>query len=190
MWPLVCAFLLDFFVTSKATKKNPACCECSLAESGFFFVCRSEDNFKDNSPHCVLPSCSLFLSVFGFVLCFLCPFFSTLFFCVDFSALWSFSWCSFPSLFLLYSAFYKAPKSLPLKPVLALQDCYPSTNGIVGRERGHDWVGFAADFPASLLNRNEEDTRLFPNHGVVSTGMEIFTLTPNQFNLNNWDPNQ
>jgi hypothetical protein len=42
---------------------------------GFFFVCRSEDNFKDNSPHCVLPSCSLFLSVFGFVLCFLCFFF-------------------------------------------------------------------------------------------------------------------
>jgi hypothetical protein len=63
-------------------------------------------------------------------------------------------------------------------------------NGIVGRERGHNWVGFAADFPASLLNRNEEDTRLFPNHGVVSTGMEIFTLTPNQFNLNNWDLNQ
>jgi hypothetical protein len=56
---------------------------------GFFFVCRSEDNFKDNSPHCVLPSCSLFLSVFGFVLCFLCFFFLflTLFFWVDFSAL-------------------------------------------------------------------------------------------------------
>ncbi|KAL9335746.1 hypothetical protein Peur_072927 [Populus x canadensis] len=34
-----------------------------------------EDNFKDNSPHCVLPSCSLFLSVFGFVLCFLYFFF-------------------------------------------------------------------------------------------------------------------
>ena len=52
---------------------------------GFFFVCRSEDNFKDNSPHCVLPSCSLFLSVFGFVLCFLCFFlFLTLFFWVDF----------------------------------------------------------------------------------------------------------
>ena len=51
---------------------------------------------------------------------------------------------------------------MPLKPVLALQDCYPSMNGIVGRERGHDWVGFAADFPASLLNRNEEDARLFP----------------------------
>jgi hypothetical protein len=27
-------------------------------------------------------------------------------------------------------------------------------------------------------------------HGVVSAGMEIFTLTPNQFNLNNWDLNQ
>jgi hypothetical protein len=35
-------------------------------------------------------------------------------------------------------------------------------NGIVGRERGHDWVDFAADFPAPLLNRNEEDARLFP----------------------------
>jgi hypothetical protein len=46
-----------------------------LAESGFFFVCRFGDNIKDNSPHCVLPSCSLFLCVFGFVLCFLCPFF-------------------------------------------------------------------------------------------------------------------
>jgi hypothetical protein len=58
----------------------------------------------------------------------------------------------------------------------------------VGRERGHDWVGFAADFPASLLNRNEEDARLFPSNGAVS--MEIFTLTPKQFKLNNWDPNQ
>jgi hypothetical protein len=58
----------------------------------------------------------------------------------------------------------------------------------VGRERGHDWVGFAADFPASLLNRDEEDARLFPSNGAVSAEMETFTLTPKQFKLNNWDP--
>jgi len=79
LWVLICAFLLDFSVTSKATKKIPACCECSLAESGFFFVCRFGDNFKDNSPYCVLPSCPLFLCVFGFVLCFLCLFFKLCF---------------------------------------------------------------------------------------------------------------
>jgi len=113
LWPLVCAFLLDFSVTSKATKKIPACCECSLAESGFFFVCRSEDNFKDNSPHCVLPSCSLFLSVFGFVLCFLCPFFSTLFFWVDFSALWSFPQCSFLPFFCSALPFIRPLRACP-----------------------------------------------------------------------------
>jgi hypothetical protein len=53
----------------------------------------------------------------------------------------------------------------------------------VGRERGHDWVGFAADFPASLLNRDEEDARLFPSNGAVSAEMEIFNLTPASGNL-------
>jgi hypothetical protein len=83
---------------------------------------------------------------------------------------------------LLCSAFYKARELAP-KPVLPLQDCYPSTNGIVGRGCGHDWVGFAADFPASLLNRDEEDARLYPSNGAVSAEMEIFTLTPASGNL-------
>jgi len=111
LWPLVCAFLLDFSVASKATKKIPACCECSLAESGFFFVCRSGDNFKDNSPHCVLLSCSLFLCVFGFLLCFLCSlFFNSVFLGWFFGSL-VFSRSSSPSdppLPLLCSAFYRA----------------------------------------------------------------------------------
>ncbi|KAL9393953.1 hypothetical protein Peur_013238 [Populus x canadensis] len=55
---------------------------------GFFFVCRSEDNFKDNSPHCVLPSCSLSLCIWICALFSLLFFlFLTLFFWVDFSAL-------------------------------------------------------------------------------------------------------
>jgi hypothetical protein len=53
----------------------------------------------------------------------------------------------------------------------------------VGRGCGHDWVGFAADFPASLLNRDEEDARLYPSNGAVSAEMEIFTLTPASGNL-------
>jgi len=89
----------------------------------------------------------------------------------------------FRPLGLCYALPFIRPRELAPKPVLPLQDCYPSTNEIVGRERGHDWVGFAADFPASLLNRDEEDARLFPSNGAVSAEMEIFTLTPASGNL-------
>jgi len=103
------------------------------------------------------PSLSLFsfvLSVFFFRVLPL-----SFFFLFAFS---SFSFLGFSSGFFLSLGLYSAlpfirPRELAPKPVLPLQDCYPSTNGIVGRERGHDWVGFAADFPASLLNRDEED---------------------------------
>jgi hypothetical protein len=34
-----------------------------------------------------------------------------------------------------------------------------------------------------LLNRDEEDARLFPSNGAVSAEIEIFTLTPTSGNL-------
>jgi hypothetical protein len=44
----------------------------------------------------------------------------------------------FRPLGLCYALPFIRPRELAPKPVLPLQDCYPSTNEIVGRERGHD----------------------------------------------------
>jgi len=118
---------------------------------GFFVFSLPQFFVLGRPPSLCFRSCSLFSS---FV------FFPSVFFsCLRFPPFFSrfFLWFFFLSLGLYFALPFIRPRELAPKPVLPLQDCYPSTNGIVGRERGHDWVGFATDFPASLLNRDEED---------------------------------
>jgi hypothetical protein len=60
----------------------------------------------------------------------------------------------------------------------------------VGRGRGHDWVGFAVDFLASLFNRDEENEHVYStSNGAVSVEMDNFILTPELWKSNNWIPN-
>jgi len=146
-----------------------------------FFVCRFGDNFKDNSPYRVLPSCPLLLCVFGFVLCFLCLFLLTLFFWVDFFGslppfltVYNFSgFLALPPFFFFRcsSPFYKPSRLPPISPAFA--GLLSSTNEIVGERRGPrlDWIRCRF---SSLLNRDGEDEHdCSTRSGDVSAAMDF-----------------
>lgn len=189
-WYLLYLFLLFPFDSVPVCFNLPAVCEmmkvptfCDVFECFLFsFFCR--DVCKDESngrPLClwVFFLCILLWISGVFLPLSLLRFFGFLFLFPSFSLLRA----------LLCSAFYKA-RELALKPVLPLQECYPSTNGIVGRGRGHDWVGFAVDFLASLFNRDEENEHVYStSNGAVSVEMDNFILTPELWKSNNWIPN-
>jgi len=154
----------------------------------FFFVCRSEDNFKDNSPHCVLPSCSLFLSVFGFVLCFLYFFFLflTLFFWVDFLALF------LGNFFFVFGArssapFYRDPQLAPNQSCLCRT--VSSTNEIVGKGRGSR-LDLLQIFKSPVESGWRRSHGSPTSNGDVSTKRHIFTLTSELWKFSNWTPKQ
>ena len=144
----------------------PVCCDVLWVNTGLSFVCRDENDFKDNSGHCVcvLHSFSLSLCVllfsslyffWVFMLCrvlwvalflgwFLC--FSLVLFFLGFS----------PSLLPGFGSLFIELESFPPKSIPSLQDCYSN------HERDHGqktWSTIGSNLLQifSLLNRDGDD---------------------------------
>jgi len=169
-FPSPCVFVLDsvFFWV-----------DCSVF-LGFFLCLQGQKQWLSQYSYL---SCS-----FTFPSLFCVLFFCSVFLLSVFALVFSVFWVHL--LLLLCSAFYKAQRACPSNQSWICRTVIPPRTGLWAENMVTIGSGFAADFPASLLNRNEEDARLFLSNGAVSTEMEIFTLTPKQFKLNNWDPNQ
>jgi len=175
LWPSFCDHLsvLSFLISQQLLnlqRRFELAVSVLWLNPGFFFVCRSEDNFKDNSPHCVLPFCSLFLSVFGFVLCFLCFFFFVL------NSVFL-GWF-FPPLVLGLMLPFIETHNLPLiSPAFA--GLYLPRMRSWARDVVHDWI--CCRFSGFRLNRNGEDHTALPPATATFRPKDTFSLWPLNF---------